>query len=75
MDEYIYAQSSYTSPVSGLMPIKNANFASAEKIWVTNRDVTVNIHGPGAVGGTAFVVTARINGENRPIYVSCSGSS
>jgi len=75
MDEYIYAPSSYTSPVSGLMTIKNASFASAEKIWVTNRDVTVNIHGPGAVGGTAFVITARINGENRPIYVSCSGSS
>ena len=75
MDEYIYAPSSYASPTSGLMTIKNANFASAEKIWVTNRDVTVNIHGPGAVGGTAFVVTARINGENRPIYVSCSGSS
>ena len=75
MDEYIYAPSSYTSPTSGLMTIKNASFASAEKIWVTNRDVTVNIHGPGAVGGTAFVVTARINGENRPIYVSCSGSS
>tara|TARA_B100001123_G_scaffold225141_2_gene253438 strand:+ start:2978 stop:5647 length:2670 start_codon:yes stop_codon:yes gene_type:complete len=75
MDEYIYAPSSYTSPTSGLMTIKNGSFASAEKIWVTNRDVTVNIHGPGAVGGTAFVITARINGENRPIYVSCSGSS
>ena len=75
MDEYIYAPASYTSPTSGLMTIKNASFASAEKIWVTNRDVTVNIHGPGAVGGTAFVITARINGENRPIYVSCSGSS
>ena len=75
MDEYIYAPSSYSSPTSGLMTIKNGSFASAEKIWVTNRDVTVNIHGPGAVGGTAFVITARINGENRPIYVSCSGSS
>lgn len=75
MDEYIYAPTSYASPASGLMTIKNSSFASAEKIWVTNRDVTVNIHGPGAVGGTAFVITARINGENRPIYVSCSGSS
>ena len=75
MDEYIYAPSSYGSPTSGLMTIKDSSFASAESIWVTNRDVTIDIHGPGAVGGTAFVVTARINGENRPIYVSCSGSS
>jgi hypothetical protein len=73
MDEYIYAPSSYGSPTSGLMTIKDSSFASAETVWVINRDVTVNIHGPGAVGGTAFVVTARINGENRPIYVSCSG--
>jgi hypothetical protein len=73
MEEYIYAPASYGSPTSGLMTIKDSSFASAEEIWVTNRDVTVDIHGPGAVGGTAFVVTARINGENRPIYVSCSG--
>ena len=73
MADYIYAPSSYASPTSGLMTIKDSSFTSAETIWVTNRDVTVDIHGPGAVGGAAFVITARINGENRPIYVSCSG--
>jgi len=74
MDDYIYAPSSYDAPTSGQMTVKNSTFTSAEKIWVINRDPRLDIHGPGAVGGAAYVITTRVNGENRAIYVSCSGS-
>ena len=50
------------------------SFNNDRHILVVNRDPRLNIHGPGAVGGTAFVVTQMVNGEHRPIYVSCSGS-
>ena len=75
MDEYIDAPSDYSNPTSGLMSIKTLDgLATSTKIWVTNRDARLSIHGPGADGGTAFVITARVNGENRPMYVSCSGT-
>lgn len=76
MVEYLYAPSSYSSPTSGWMRTKSyeTGFNNDRHILVVNRDPRLNIHGPGAVGGTAFVVTQMVNGEHRPIYVSCSGS-
>lgn len=75
MDDYVLAPSTYQNPTSGLMTIKVLDGSTATtQIWVTNRDPRLNIHGPGATGGSAFVVTARVNGENRPMYVSCSGA-
>ena len=50
-------------------------FASDRQILVVNRDTKQNIHGPGASGGAAYVVTMTVNGEHRPVYISCSGSS
>ena len=49
------------------------NFGTDGIIWVTNRDPKLDIHGPGSDGGPAFIVTNRVNGENRPVYISCSG--
>jgi len=77
MTEYIYAPSSFETPTSGLMRIRtySAGFGTDRLIYVTNRDVMLDIHGPGAGGpGSAYVVTMRVNGENRPIHVSCSGT-
>lgn len=76
MVDYIYAPSNYTSPTSGLMRTRTYDngFSTDTLIWVTNRDSKLNIHGEGATGGAAFVVTNRVNGENRPVYVSCSGA-
>lgn len=74
MDQGVGAATSYDNPESGTMTVKNSQFANGDKIWVTNRDTKLQIHGPGSDGGTAFVITTRINGENRPIYVSCSGT-
>ena len=76
MVDYIYAPSSYTAPTSGLMRTRTYDngFSTDSLIWVTNRDPKLNIHGEGAIGGAAFVVTNRVNGENRPVYISCSGS-
>ena len=73
--EQINAPSSYSSPTSGLMRTQTHrnNFGTDNLIWVTNRDPKLVIHGPGSDGGAAFVVTARVNGENRPVYISCSG--
>ena len=75
MVDYIYAPDSYTAPKSGVMRTRTYKngFAADKLIWVTNRDTKLDIHGEGATGGAAFVVTNRVNGENRPIYVSCSG--
>ena len=74
MDDYIYAPADYNQPTSGTMTVKNSAFGSAESVWIINRDTKLNIHGPGANGGTAYVVATRINEEFRPIYMSCSGS-
>lgn len=74
MDVGVGPAASYDLPQSGTMTVKNSQFANGDKIWVTNRDPKLEIHGPGSDGGTAFVITTRINGENRPIYVSCSGT-
>ena len=75
MIDYLYAPSSFTSPTSGLMRVRSyENGMGDDKvIYVTNRDTRMDIHGEGATGGTAYVVTIMVNGENRPIYVSCSG--
>jgi hypothetical protein len=74
--ETINAPSSYSNPTSGLMRTQTArnNFGTDNLIWVTNRDPKLAIHGPGSDGGAAFVVTMRVNGENRPVYISCSGT-
>ena len=76
MTEYIYSPSSFEAPTSGLMRIRtySAGFGTDRLIYVTNRDAMLDIHGPGSVGGAAYVITMRVNGENRPIYVSCSGT-
>tara|TARA_R100000008_G_scaffold86769_1_gene81483 strand:- start:2214 stop:4958 length:2745 start_codon:yes stop_codon:yes gene_type:complete len=77
MTEYIYAPTSFTSPVSGWMRTRSYEngFLDDRLLLVTSRDTTLNIHGPGAVGGAAYVITMMVNGEHRPIYVSCSGTS
>ena len=77
MEDYIYAPSSFTSPTSGWMVSRSYEngFAADRRILVVNRDTKQNIHGEGAVGGAAYVVTMMVNGEHRPIYISCSGSS
>jgi len=75
MIDYIYAPSAFTSPTSGLMRVRSYDNGMGEDkvIYVTNRDTRMDIHGDGATGGTAYVVTMMVNGENRPVYVSCSG--
>ena len=75
MTQGVGAPTSYTNPTSGLMRCQTErnSFGADGLIWVTNRDPKLEIHGPGSDGGAAFVITARVNGENRPMYVSCSG--
>ena len=70
MIDYIYPAVS----VSGKMRIKNQDQNDGGIVWVHHRDTNLDIHGDGATGGAAYVVTARVNGENRPIYISCSGT-
>lgn len=74
--ENINAPLSYSNPTSGLMRTQTYRngFGTDNLIWVTNRDPKLTIHGPGSDGGAAFVVTNRVNGENRPVYISCSGT-
>jgi len=74
MVDYVYAPASYDTPTSGLMTVKDSTFTSAEQIMIVNRDTQLSIHGAGATGGAAYVIASRVNGEFRPIYVSCSGT-
>ena len=77
MEDYIYAPSSFTSPTSGWMVSRSYEngFAADRRILVVNRDTKQNIHGEGAVGGAAYVVTMMVNGEHRPVIIRCTGSS
>ena len=77
MEDYIYAPSSFNSPTSGWMVTRSYEngFGADRRILVINRDTKQNIHGQGAVGGAAYVITMVVNGEHRPVYISCSGSS
>ena len=77
MVDYIYAPSGFMTPTSGYMRVRSFdnNFNTDKLLLVTNRDTALDIHGIGASGGAAYVVTAMVNGEHRPIYVSCSGSA
>ena len=76
MVDYIYAPSSFSAPTSGYMRVRSYEngFGTDKLLLVTNRDTRMDIHGDGATGGAAYVVTMMVNGENRPVYVSCSGS-
>ena len=73
MVDYIYAPDDYANEKTGYMRVKGPDFLNGELVLVTHRDAQLDIHGEGASNGPAFVVTNRVNGENRPIYVSCSG--
>ena len=73
--EAIAAPSSYADPTSGVMQVKIFNnFDGYETrseegtVWVINRDPYLVIH------SNAYVITARVSEENRPIYVSCPPS-
>ena len=65
MTEAISAPSSYTSPNSGQMRVRGADFTAAELIWVVHRDPSL------AISDGDYVVTMRVNGENRPVYIEC----
>ena len=73
--EAIAAPASNANPTSGVMQVKiYNNFDGYETrseegtVWVVNRDPHLAIH------SNAYVVTARVSEENRPIYVSCPPS-
>ena len=73
--EAIAAPASIADPTTGRSQVKVYNnfdgytsYTEEGVIWVTNRDPTLTIH------ADAYVITARINDENRPIYVSCPPS-
>jgi hypothetical protein len=73
--EAIAAPSAYADPTSGVMLVKIFNnFDGYETrseegtVWVINRDPTLTIH------SNAYVITARVSEEHRPIYVSCPPS-
>ena len=71
----IAAPASIADPTKGRMQVKVYNnfdgytsYTEEGTVWVTNRDPNLTIH------ADAYVITARINDENRPIYVSCPPS-
>ena len=67
-DDGILAAGSFLEPSSGKMTIWGPDFLAGGTIWVTNRDQTL------AIPNGRYVVTSRVNGENRPIAMSCQDS-
>lgn len=65
MSEAIAQPASYGAPESGLMQFYNSSFALDGHIYVTSRDNTLT------VGLGDYVIARKINGEYRPIWVSC----
>ena len=64
----IDSPSSYTSPTSGRLTVKNDLFVDGYEEYVINRDFFLEI------SGGLFCVASLVNGEYRPIYASCSGT-
>jgi hypothetical protein len=54
-----------STPAIGSMTIKDSSWADEESITLTNRDASLTIH------SGAFVIAILINGEYRPLWVSC----
>lgn len=61
----ISAATDFGSPTSGKMIIMGPDFLGAGTIWITNRDDTLTIP------KDRYVITSRVNGENRPVAISC----
>jgi len=64
----IDSPSSYSSPTSGRLTVKNDLFVDGYEEYVINRDFFLEI------SGGLFCVASLVNGEYRPIYASCSGT-
>jgi hypothetical protein len=63
----IESPSDFLSPTSGYLRTRGNNFTFNGDVIITNRDPSL------AISGGDYVVATFINGEYRPIYVSCSG--
>lgn len=62
----INSPASSSSPTTGTLYIKNANWSDSGEVTLVNRDTTSIIH------SGAYVIALRINNEFRPLWVSAS---
>jgi len=63
----IEAPTDFQTPTSGYLKTRNNTFSFGGDEVIVNRDKSL------AISGGDYVVATFINGEYRPIYVSCSG--
>lgn len=69
MPNGLQAPASFGLKTSGLLIIKNSNWADSGSVFVVNRDATSVIH------SGAYVIATRINNEYKPIWISAADTS
>jgi hypothetical protein len=69
MPSGLLAPASFGLKTSGLLIIKDSNWADSGSVFVINRDATSVIH------SGAYVIASRINNEYKPIWVSSSDTA
>jgi hypothetical protein len=69
MPSGLQAPANSSSKTSGILTLKNSNWADSGSVYVMNRDMTSVIH------SGAYVIAARVNDEYKPIWVSASDTA
>jgi hypothetical protein len=69
MPSGLQAPASFGLKTSGLLIIKDSNWANSGSVFVINRDATSVIH------SGAYVIASRINNEYKPIWISAADTS
>ena len=69
MPSGLQAPASFGLKTSGLLIIKDSNWANSGSVFVVNRDATSVIH------SGAYVIATRINNEYKPIWISAADTS
>jgi hypothetical protein len=69
MPSGLQAPASFGLKTSGLLIIKDSNWADSGSVFVVNRDATSVIH------SGAYVIASRINNEYKPIWISAADTS
>jgi|LakMenE18May11ns_1017448.scaffolds.fasta_scaffold9950761_2 hypothetical protein len=68
MPDGLQAPANASTKTSGILILKDSNWANSGDIFVINRDTTSVIH------SGAYVIAARINNEYKPIWISASST-
>lgn len=66
MPNGLTAPANFSSKTSGILVLKDSNWANSTSVYVINRDMTSVIH------SGAYVIATRVNNEYKPIWISAN---